>query len=560
MNHFEVHKRNINEVFNYTYNVPFYQRGYSWKKEEVSQFWDDIIMAFNENHQEYFLGSVVLKNGINTFEIIDGQQRISTLTIFLCAARDCFFNYGYEDNAMNIHTTYISERDLRLQETFRLTLSEVNKEVFQKYIQHPLDSTERKTIEDFNEKPASSKHMSNINLITAYQIFKEEIEDFLKQREDKKKNLLDLVEIVLNRFLIVNITVTNDVDAYIIFETLNDRGMELSTSDLLKNHIFSKASSFQLEEVRKKWSNLNDELTQMNLTVFLRHYWLANHQRVTEKKLYEKLKQHLNKSDVNVNEFMDDLLFMADIYVNIIEPKKNYWGDYEVVDSISNMVKLGYRASYSIILIGKKELNQENFLRLVKTCENFLFRYLTIGSNNPSDIEKFFDLIASKIRNKGNAAIEELVSMFVNQAASDEKFKADFENTSIKKGNLQRYILEKINNSMGTKENVINNAQQVHVEHIMPKKPNNIEWENIINASDEDFEQYINKIGNLTLLQKKLNQNASNKNFQEKKNNYYIYSEIKITKDLCDYTHWDFNQINARQKYLAEKAVKVWKF
>src|SRR5690625_4118239 len=124
MNKFEAYKRSITEVFGYIYKIPFYQRGYSWKKEQVKQSWDDLMMVVNEDQSEYFLGSMVLNEKREYFEVIDGQQRLTTVTIFLCAVRDYLLlkDETARKSAERIHRPYIAEQDLRGRDEYRLTL------------------------------------------------------------------------------------------------------------------------------------------------------------------------------------------------------------------------------------------------------------------------------------------------------------------------------------------------------------------------------------------------------------------------------------------------------
>ncbi|MDN4074923.1 DUF262 domain-containing protein [Fictibacillus terranigra] len=559
MNKFDAHKRTVMEVFTYIYKIPFYQRGYSWKKEQVRQFWEDLMLVSEENQKEYFLGSIVLNEKENTFEVIDGQQRLTTITIFLCAIRDFLLKNQVNDNAMNIHQNYIAKRDVRGNDKYRLTLSEVNMKFFEQFIQTPINAEGRKTLEDYTIMPSSKKTASNTNLLDAYNNMMEYIDDFVKQNNDENYDaLLTILEIVIYRFLMISISVTSDSDAYIIFETLNDRGMDLSTADLLKNHLFSRAYADDLRRIQEDWKNLTTSLNQINITTFLRHYWLAKHERVTDKRLYEKIKKHLEKAHVTVKSFVEDLANSADIYVNILNPSYDYWGNYSIVRSLENINSLNYKAAYSVIMIGKSKLNDVDLLKLIESCEKFLFKYTTIGGNSPSDVEKFFTILTKKLKEEGSEGIDGIFSLFQKKQPTDSQFMLDFSIKVISKQKVQRYILEKLNEYLGTNETIANNSQIVHIEHIMPKQLSNI-WDETLDGYDEVPDDYIDRIGNLTLLKNKLNQSASNKSFQEKKDKYYSASEFKITKELLKYSDWNFESIYNRQRELAEIAVHIWK-
>src|SRR5699024_5915129 len=128
---------------------------------------------------------------------------------------------------------------------------------------------------------------------------------YLDENENDLNCILELVELLTKNFLMISISVNSDTDAYIIFETLNDRGMDLSTADLLKNHLFSKVNKDEVSSVQRSWTELTNTLNQDNITSFLRHYWLAKYERVTDKKLYEKIKRHIQKRNVSVRSFVE---------------------------------------------------------------------------------------------------------------------------------------------------------------------------------------------------------------------------------------------------------------
>lgn len=560
MNKFDAHKRSIAEVLGYIYKIPFYQRGFSWKKDQINQFWEDLMMVRNENHSEYFLGSVVLNEKNGFFEIIDGQQRITTITIFLCVVRDFLLSQGKKDSAMNIHNYYIAKRDIRGRDEFRLTLSEENKTLFQDFILTPISDKNRKNEEDLNSIPQQARKTSNVNLIDAYKHLKKCVKNFVDENNDEDcDELITLVEILLDKFLIISISVTSDTDAYIIFETLNDRGLDLSTADLLKNHLFSRAKQYEIQDIQDNWRTLTMTLNQINITTFLRHYWLAKHERVTDKKLYEKIKGYLDHADVTVKEFIEDLVASADIYVNIVNPSYEYWGNHDLVDGLENINHLNYKAAYSLILIAKsKQFNINNLVKLVDACGKFLFKYVTIGGNSPSDVENYFNTLTKIIRKNGQDSLDKIIKSIKNKQPTDKQFKEIFSSKVISTQKVQRYILERINEHLGTKETVSNNPKAVHVEHIMPRKLN-AAWKNKLNDVDNLHEEYVNRIGNVTLLSNRLNQSASNKSFKEKKEKYYSASEFYITKKLMEYEEWNFNTIDERQKKLAEIAVEVWR-
>ncbi|WP_054861306.1 DUF262 domain-containing protein [Gracilibacillus sp. JCM 18860] len=403
MNTFDAHKRTVKEVFTYIYEIPFYQRGYSWKSDQIRQFWDDLMMVKEEGHSEYFMGSIVInEENKDLLQVIDGQQRLTTITIFLSAIRDLLIINNNKESAFNIHQNYIAERNIwGGKDKFRLTLSEINLEFFQEFIQLPIDNDSRKGQDDFSKISNNRRRASNDLIWNAHLEIKTYVENYLIDNDNDLNSILELVELLTKSFLIISISVNSDTDAYIIFETLNDRGMDLSTADLLKNHLFSKVNKTEVSTVQRSWTELTNTLNQDNITTFLRHYWLAKYERVTDKKLYEKIKRYLQKRNVSVRNFVEELNASADIYVNIKNPTLSYWSDNELVKSLQNINTLNYKTAYSLILIGKLKLSNSNLKTIADACEKFVFKFTTICGYSPSEVEKIFGNVTKVLRDNG---------------------------------------------------------------------------------------------------------------------------------------------------------------
>lgn len=565
MEKFDAHKRTIKEALSYIYEVPFYQRGYSWEKDQVSQFWDDLMMVIEDDCSEYFLGTIVLNTeNKKRIQIIDGQQRLSTITIFCCAVRDLLLENGqgeFNETAQTIHGMCISEKGIMGGNKYKLTLSEVNKEFFQSYIQMEYGKEEKKGESDFENISKKKRRKSNQLIWEAYIFFKDRLAEFA---DGNLRVIAGLLEKIINSLLVISIEVNSDTDAYIIFETLNDRGLDLTTADLLKNYLFSKVDKHEVQDMQQKWIEITSILNNNSVTNFLRCFWIAKYERVTDKKLYEKIKIHINKNCIEIHSFIEELSKCSEIYVNIIEPTLDIWKNKDIVNCINRINLLNYKSIYPLILISKLRLNDENIKLILNKVESYIFRRLTVCGHSPSDVDKELNSVVQQIRKDGDKAIDSVLEILQKTMPDDDVFIRIFENISIDRQKTQRYILERIENSRRTGELISNSSEQVHIEHIMPKNPNRYwkeELEKML-GEDEEFtsrhEEYINKLGNLTLLGRKLNESASNKRFDVKKSDYYCASEFKITKELLDYDKWDFDKMKSRQIQMAKEAAKIW--
>ncbi|MEH7225992.1 DUF262 domain-containing protein, partial [Bacillus sp. JJ1566] len=411
MSKFEASDKTVKEVLTYIYEIPFFQRGYSWSKDQVLQFMDDLKMVNTERQEEYFLGPIVLnKEDKHKIHVIDGQQRITTITIFLCVVRDLLINMGKNKTAERIHQKFIAEQDLSGKDTYKLSLGEESRGFFRQYIQVPYGEERRKYESDFNSIPKKRITPANKALWDAYQNITKIIEGECGTDYNENENkLIDLVSTVTENFVLISINVNSDSDAFIIFETLNERGMDLSISDLLKNYIFSKAEPDDLKAIQATWSKMMSVLNQVNITQFLRHYWLSEHEKVTEKMLYDKIKTHLKNNNVSVYDFVHALYDSSVLYMNIINPMEEDWSDKKTFESLRNINTLNYKASYPVLLAGYNALSPFEFRKLVCSCENFIFSYVTITDHSPSDLENVFVDICKKLRTNKNEALTEII-------------------------------------------------------------------------------------------------------------------------------------------------------
>jgi len=277
---------------NIRFIVPFYQRGFSWEREQIEQMWEDINETISEKRKEYFLGSIVFnKKTTNELEIIDGQQRLAVLTIIYAVMRDIYNEKGDERHS-EIQQEYIAKKDRKTRKIYgKLTLNKDDNDFFSRYIQN----------NNFNKESEYKKekkiNYSNKLIFSAYKFFKEKINEEIKKIKSHEDFLIKLEECISESFIVLVTNVGDESDAYLIFETLNDRGLELSVTDLLKNYLFSKAGK-DLKDVQKKWDEMITILNNRNVNTFLRHYWISSKSLVREKNLYSTLKKYTKKKEM----------------------------------------------------------------------------------------------------------------------------------------------------------------------------------------------------------------------------------------------------------------------
>ena len=535
--------------------IPNYQRDYSWEEDELSDFWEDLKHTTNNNNgDEHFFGQIVVhvNSDDNKKYIIDGQQRTISSVIFLRALQLCFIEI-YNETSLNeanqknsiISYKYIGEDDNSLN----LTLGEQDAEFFKEYIQTGSP----------NGIPRQKKK-SQEKLRRAFVFFDEKLHNSIAEQNDPKAKidiLQKYLETFTQRFKILYLEADKLDEAFIIFETLNARGRDLETADLLKNFIFSKASKINdIDEAQNKWDNMIVTLDRIDPTKYIRHYWNSCHPFAREKELYRNISKFAS-TPRDCDDLLNDLQKLSKYYHDLANPNEDIAG-FRNLELIKRLIALKTlkASTYYPIVLAMLEVNfsEEDIAKVLQRIEVFIFRNFTICGLVANSAEVLFAKIAVSIYEKELSTVGEICTEIDKNIVSDEEFKDAFSRWTAGESSKEivRYILRKIHkNSNPTTEINIDNSE-VHIEHIMPQDSS--EW----NVDDEMHEQYLWRLGNLALLDGRKNISISNKPFELKKE-IYTKSFIEPNRDLGNYGEWNSEEIEDRQKKLAELAIKIWK-
>jgi hypothetical protein len=540
----------------FRHKVPPHQRNYSWSLEEVKQLWEDIMIAITEDYPEYFLGTIVVQEDRDekTRSIIDGQQRLATLTMIFSGIRTIYAENSDERDT-EVYNAYLGVRDRRTRVTEpRLSLNEVNESVFQKLIIEKAEDEDLDTaIKEKNQLP------SNKLLIEATKYIRDAIRQQVKVATKYDSFLLELEEFLRDRVILILVSVGDEADAYLIFETLNDRGLELSINDLLKNYIFGRADK-RLDAVRTQWQEMTVILGTQDQTQFLRHYWLSKYGIVRERDLYREMKRKFSSQSA-VLRLMSELRGAADQYSAISNIDHQIWKSYgaKVRRNLEILQMFGLSQFRPLLLAAMDTLNPNEIEKVVELIVKISMRYSIIGSLGTGNIEKAYSDASIKCREGKLNTASKIFHQIKYIYPDDERFKNDFAEKEMTKAKIARYILSAIADKMeGSKTKVtIDDEQIVTLEHIMPKTISS-EWNKA--AKDEDeYMNYINRLGNLTLIEREKNRLAGSVSFDRKKKEAFSKSDILLTRQLTDYDQWTVVEIQERQQLLANHAVDLWK-
>lgn len=556
---------NMREIGKFLSNVSFLkiptnQRSYAWTDEEVQQLWLDITEALDSGRREYFLGPMVLKQNPDSLEVIDGQQRIATAYIILSVIRRALRREGDNLRADWFNNEYFGKMDiatLEIQPKFHM--NEINDPFFQRYVVADSDETKIKS-----KMKGLLKKDSNLLLLQAITMIWDLLQERQKEiggKEFDRDILLDIQNYLEKNVSVLFLTVTDEANAFIIFETLNDRGIGLNIMDLLKNQVVSKAQGY-LDQVKSLWTNIRDNLSDIDPRErFLFHYWTSLHGRAPKSQLYHLMRDEI-RSPQSALTFVKDLSESSKIYSALSIPGHPYWNSYDqrTRDNLNTLNLLDAQQALPILLAAARKFPEEEFRKLTEILVVMAIRYNLIGELRTGVLSNYYVEIPQKIQDgkikKGAKVFRQLKPIY----PSDKEFEEAFEKKALKNSQKARYLLAEIENyeHMGTYQ-VVDDPKKVNLEHILPKNPSQV-WKNTIESLGEDLDEYTYRLGNLALVSTAVNKELAAKDFEEKKR--VLFSEeksLKYTRLVAEYSTWLKDDIEDRQRKLAQQAPKVWR-
>lgn len=545
------------------YKIPRFQRDYSWTLEQWEDLWTDILNTIEDPSQEndsHYMGYLVLQSTDDkTFEVIDGQQRLTTLTLIILAViknlqRLIDEKIEPEQNIQRINQirqTYIGYLDpVSLVSKSKLTLNHNNNDYFQHYIV-PLEKLPQRGFK-------ASEHL----LRKSFEWFDTHVSYFLKSVvSDKGQYLAKFVEDLSDVLFFTVITVTDELNAYKVFETLNSRGVRLSSTDLLKNYLFSvldtnSKSQYELDILEKRWLQLEARLQSEKFPDFLRVYWNSKYKLSRHSELFKTVKNNV-KDRAGVFDLIKGLESDLDNYLALISPELSDFSESDK-NNLALLRMFRVRQPYPLLLSAKREFKQKEFSSLLRAIVVITFRYNTIGSYSPTDQEKVYCAVAEKISSNEILDLKDVWSYLKPIYIDDERFYLDFccksINTSDSRSRkLVRYILCLIEkNISGTSLDFTSDS--LNIEHILPQNaPDG--WNGF---TSEACMEMVYRLGNMVLLQPSKNRDIGVEDYSEK---IKVLSEctIKTTQLVANnYKEWSPEAIDSHQKDMALKAKSIW--
>jgi len=541
----EARSQTIESVFKKgQYIIPEYQREYDWTEENLNEFIYDI----NESNEEnYFIGHMVCEGNYNgvKFRVIDGQQRVTTITIMLSVIRDIFYAKELYNLANGLHENYIFSKD-RDNNEYVILDNKMPYPVLQAYVQSKPDK---------KDKTILAVKSGEKKIIKAYNKFYKEWEDL---SEDKLKKLRDKI---LN-LEIIFVAVDDEVDAFTIFETLNAKGKDLTPLDLMKNQVFKNYNrQTHIDEPNDSWKKIIENSKDRNIK-FLNYFWASRYKKVSDRKIYKEFIKKSKEKSFNYNIFIENLLNDSKIFQKIIFPKLEDWngnGEFKVYFSLNAIQIFNIQVANSLLMSLLREYDDKNIslkylLKALMAIERFHFINNAIIGGRSSGLDTMYSRISRDLYNatdkhRKQNVIDKIIDKLKEKLPNIEQFKAKidsrlyFSSKNTKQKKLVQYVLKRLEYE---KQNYNIELFDVSLEHIYPEKFDQ-HWINI------DM-KYIQNIGNLVLLDKGINSKIGNKKYGEKKKIILEESTLLTTKEVFEeYSKWNKENIEKRKKMLIEK-------
>jgi hypothetical protein len=555
--------------------VPPNQRSYAWREPHVRNLLQDLNEAVRRNStDEYFLGTLVLIQKLGDFpSIVDGQQRLATTTILLARIRDHLLLINKRAAAEFIEESFLSNIDLATEQRVpRLKLNLEDNEFFSVNILPRLSVA---PIDKKKTRDTSYLRPSNRRLLRTSDMARDFIAGVVKDLpiEAQAEQLIRWVSFIETNVNILVVTVPDDVSAFRMFETLNDRGLKASQADILKNYFLSKIGSGRLVEAQMMWNTIGNIVYGLSpedddddgdkdrasdrLVTYIRHLWVTTHGPTKERELAAQIRLDVS-NEARTFQFLTDGSTGVSDYAALWSSNHPKWTDYrpstkQHIDTMARhlRVKQIRPLMFSVARYFEPIEADKAFRLLVSWSVRFL---IVGGRGGMLDLQ--YSLRARDVGLGQITKARELRESMRSYVPSDKEFEGAFAIAKVSRSYLARYYLRALENSakeLSQPEYVANDSViDITLEHIMPLRAGD-DWD-----TDEDVADSAQKfIGNLALVKATQNRDLGNLSFEEKKT-LYKQSGYELTRQIAQYDRWGLDEIRERQSTLAKLATKTW--
>ncbi|MDD5227721.1 MAG: DUF262 domain-containing HNH endonuclease family protein [Methylococcales bacterium] len=534
------------------YQVPRFQRDYAWDKAQWEDLWGD-IETIEEEHYHYMGYIVLQRKSQHDFEVVDGQQRLITLSLVILAAMKNIQLLINKENetAENIERLRVlteryigSKNPISLRVDSKLSLNRNNSANFKEICSHLESLTKR------------GQTNTNKLLNKCFKFFES------KKMGNTGQEIAEFIERVSSGMIFTKIVVQDDLNAYKVFETLNARGVQLSTPDLLKNYIFSivtkdnPIADDELNELDENWSEIVEQLGESNFTDFIRYHHNFQASLVTKKDLFSSVRKLANTPE-KAYAYLRSLSKYAPVYASLLNPHDEWWANQdvayrEVKKYLEGFELFNIKQPFTIFMAAFYDFSPEEFIKLTRYFYVLTIRYNVICHHSPNEQESTYNKLAIKIHSKEyiRASHVKNSEIFKKLYPDDNAFFNAFQfhkMPSKQSSKKIRFLLAEIETYLGH----ATDSSKVTLEHICPYNPDE-HWNDYFGEGVNDIQD---RLGDVILLE---TDELKRANFAEKKQ-AYLQTHYPLAKKIASYEKWNLQNLNDYQTWLSKQAVETWK-
>jgi hypothetical protein len=516
----------------------------------VEQFWDDLRAAMAVPNPEYFMGTFVLTAGTESrATIIDGQQRLGTTALLLACFRDYLAEVKDTNRAATIETDYLASRDLRSGDIeTRLLMNRDDREFFAQFLTS--DST-----------VMSPQTESNVRILEAYGFLRAKVREEIRTAGPNWTNrLFQWVDFLESRVQVIVVRVNNDADAFLIFETLNDRGLALTIADLLKNYLFGLAGEL-IDELEASWvrmiASFDAPADEEVVTTFLRHYWSSFHGATRERDLYRRIRADI-RSQNQAFDLVADLEISSTNYSALLSSQHEKWVELGIPkDEVETLLRFGLEQNRPLLLAAMQEMSPSELQTLVSSVISWSVRGLIGGGIGGGTTERYYSDAAVILRDGEDPITAKVFKTLQPIIQADITFTDAFSTRRVSNPRLIRYYLLALEHLLSSTSRPFAvssaEAEQYSLYRILPRRADPAGWPEF---DPLEIGQWSMRLGNAVLLgpEDPIPETEDYAEIRETLSK----SRLTWTRNVAEFQTWSPETIGSRQKEWAPLAAEIW--
>jgi hypothetical protein len=544
------------------YRIPRFQRDYSWDEEHWEDLWADILGTLPaDGEPAHYMGYLVLQSGDNrNFEVIDGQQRLTTLSLIVLAAMRLLKRLSAEGQNSDanskrldqLRATYVGYLDpVTLTARNKLSLNRNNDAYYHDYLVTLADHLPQRGF------PASTHAMRK-----GFEWFERKLREHTKGVSNVGMALAQFIDTMSDKLFFTVITVADELNAYKVFETLNARGVRLSATDLLKNYLFSVLArgqevNHELDELERRWEAMVGRLGQESFPDFLRMHWNSRQSFARQAELFKTIRARIQSRE-DVFTLLREMDEDIDTYLALSQPEGAQWPPSRK-QSAQELRMFSVRQPYPMLIAARRALTDAEFEALLRATVVIAFRYNVIGAQHTGEQERFYHQAAIKLHRGQARNTAEVLDMLRPIYRNDTQFRTDFtekviKTTQSRNAKIVRYILAKLERQNGGIDFDPESGTYT-IEHVLPQSPGE-GWDAF---SERDLEHFVYRLGNMVMLEAGRNRDLGNRSYADKRA-VLQSSALSLTRMLAlENEDWTPERLQSWQQKLARLATSIWR-